>query len=213
MAGIKYLSDIYRKQGKDFLDNLFKRNVVVTEKLNGSSFSFERNLTDGDISFYKRDQLNPITKIDRILMRYYEPPILHINSLSDEIKNEIPLGWRFGLEYFINTKPVCLSYDRLPKNNLVLTHIMVKDEYGDLERTIVDKKELDYWANKIEVENPPIIFQGKMNPDQKIKIQEFLSVPFDVLSAQYGTNSFAKYIISVLNPDLKKMTLNKLKSR
>lgn len=208
MAGIKYLNDIYRKQGKDFLDNLFKKTVIITEMLNGSSFSFEKNINDGEISFYKRDQLNPISKIDRTLMRYYEPPIRYINSLSSEIKEQIPIGWRFGMEYFINSNPICLTYDRLPKNNLVLTYILVKDDFGDVERTIADKKELEEWAKLLGVENPPIIFQGRMDNDQKVKIQEFLSVPFDTLSYKYGTNSFAKYIISVLNPELKKTTLN-----
>jgi len=208
MAGIKYLTDIYRKQGKEFLDNLFKKTVVITEMLNGSSFSFERNINDGEISFYKRDQLNPITKIDRTLMRYYEPPIRFINNLPNELKDEIPLGWRFGMEYFINSNPISITYDRLPKNNLVLTYILVKDDFGEVERTIVDKKELDHWAELLGIEKPPIIFQGKMNDEQKVKIQEFLSVPFDTLSYQYGTNSFAKYIISILNPALKKTTLN-----
>ena len=81
MAGIKYLNDIYKRQGQDFLDNLFKKTVVITEMLNGSSFSFEKSQSDGEISFYKRDQLNPISKIDRTIMRYYEPPIRYINSL------------------------------------------------------------------------------------------------------------------------------------
>ena len=207
MAGIKYLNDLFKKQGQEFIDSLFKKQVIITEMLNGSSFAWEKS-GDGVISFYKKDQLNPISKIDRTLMRYYEPPIRHISNLSKEVLEEIPEGWRFGTEYFINNKPVTLSYDRTPKNNLVLTHILVKDEYGDLERTISDKKELDYWADLLQIGRPPIIFQGRMNDDQKVKIQEFISVPFDVLSSRYGTNSFAKYIISVLNPSLKGSTLN-----
>ena len=121
---------------------------------------------------------------------------------------EIPAGWRFGMEYFINQKPVTISYDRIPKNNLVLTYILVKDEFGEDERTISDKRELDYWADFLGIEKPPIIFQGRMNDDQKVKIQEYLSLPFDTLSYRYGTSSFAKYIISVLNTELKKTTLN-----
>lgn len=208
MAGIKYLTEIYKKQGKEFLDNLFKKTVVITEMLNGSSFAFEKNIDDDEISFYKRDQLNPISKIDRTLMKYYEAPIRYISTLEDDVKNEIPAGWRFGMEYFINKKPISLGYDRIPKNNLVLTYILVKDEFGDAERTISDKKELDRWADILGVEKPPILFQGKMTEDQKLKIYEFISVPFDVLSYQYGTNSFAKYVISLLNPALKKTTLN-----
>lgn len=208
MAGIKYLTDIYKKQGKEFLDNLFKKTVVVTEMLNGSSFSFEKNLNDGEISYYKRDQINPISKIDRTIMTYYEFPINYISNLNDKIKNSIPKGWRFGLEYFISNNPISISYDRTPKNNLVLTYIVVKNEFGEQIRTIIDKSELDYWADFIGVERPPIIFQGKLNNEQKTKIQEYISVPFDVLTAQYGTKSFAKYLLSVLNPGLKNTTLN-----
>ena len=40
MAGIKYLSDIYEKKGKAFIENLFNKTVIVTENLDGSAFSF-----------------------------------------------------------------------------------------------------------------------------------------------------------------------------
>jgi hypothetical protein len=147
MVGIKHLSEIYKKQGSEFLDNLFSRDVSVTEKLNGMSFSFERSIFDGTIYFYKRDQNNPISKIDRVLMQQYEDPIFHIKNLSESVISEIPGGWRFGMEFFLNNSPVSIAYQRSPKNGLVLTHIIVKNEFGDVERTIVDKEELDYLIN------------------------------------------------------------------
>jgi DNA-directed RNA polymerase sigma subunit (sigma70/sigma32) len=89
MSGIKYLADIYEKKGKDFIEKLFSQELSVTENLDGSSFSFERDFTGDNISFYKKDQENPITKVDRILMRYYEKPINYIESLekTDESLN------------------------------------------------------------------------------------------------------------------------------
>ena len=69
MSGIKYLADIYEKKGKDFIEKLFSQELSVTENLDGSSFSFEKDFTGDNISFYKKDQENPITKVDRILMR------------------------------------------------------------------------------------------------------------------------------------------------
>ena len=208
MAGIKHLSEIYKKQGTDFLNELFGRDLTVSEKLNGMSFSFEKNLYDGSLSFYKRDQVNPISKIDRVLMKYYESPISHIQSLDNLVLSEIPNGWRFGMEFFISPSPVLVSYQRIPKNGLVLTHIIVKNEFGDIEKTIVEKEELEYWANLIGVENPPIIFQGKLSDEQKVDINDFINSPNDKLKDQYGTKSFAKFLIGLLNKDINKTHLN-----
>lgn len=208
MSGIKHLSEIYKKQGSDFLNDLFSKEIVVSEKLNGMSFSFERNPFDGTIYFYKRDQNNPISKIDRVLMNYYDEPINYIKNLPNEILDEIPSGWRFGMEFFINTSPVVLSYQNLPKNGLVLTHIIVKNQFGDVERTMIDQEELDYWADKIGVEKPPIIFQGKLTDEQKVSVNDFINSPNDVLNKVHGTESFAKYLITVLNPTLNKSFLN-----
>jgi hypothetical protein len=208
MAGIKHLSEIYKKQGAEFLDDLFGKELIVSEKLNGMSFSFERSIFDGSLSFYKRDQVNPISKIDRVLMKYYESPISHIQELPALTLNEIPSGWRFGMEFFINPSPVLVSYQRIPRNGLVLTHIIVKNQFGDIERTIVEKEELDYWADLLGVEKPPIIFQGKLSDDQKVSINDFVNSAHDNLKTEHGTNSFAKYLLSILNPELNKTFLN-----
>lgn len=207
MSGIKYLADIYEKKGKDFIEKLFSQELSVTENLDGSSFSFERDFTGDNISFYKKDQENPITKVDRILMRYYEKPINYIESLPELVKSEIPKGWRFGMIYFPNTKPVRIEYERLPKNHLILTHIIVRDEFGEATRTSQDKIELDEWAEKLGIEKAPIIFQGKLNDDQKMSIMDFLSTPLMDLKTRFKTESFSKYLISILNSEIIKTTL------
>lgn len=208
MAGIKQLSEVYKKQGAEFIDNLFGNEVTVSEKLNGMSFSFEKSIGDGTLFFYKRDQVNPISKIDRVLMNYYDEPISYVQGLPELIKNEIPPGWRFGMEFFINEGPVLLSYNRVPKNGLALTHIIVKNQFGDIERTIVEKEELDYWADLLDIERSPIIFQGKLSDQQKASINDFVNSPFDSLKSSHGTQSFAKYLVKTLNPDLDKTLLN-----
>lgn len=208
MAGINQLSDIYKKKGKEFIDKLFNQLVTVSEKLDGSSFSFEKNLTDDEICYYKRDKDNPISRVDRILMSYYEKPIAYISSLPKQTLNQIPNGWRFGMEYFCNSNPVNIAYDREPKNGLVLTHIIVKDQIGEVERTIVEKIELDYWADILGIEKSPILFQGLLNEDQKIRIMEYLSISYMEILKKYKTDSFVRFIISILNPDLEKSALN-----
>jgi len=207
MSGIKNLADIYEKQGKDFVEKLFKDDVTITENLDGSAFSFEKDFIGDNISFYKKDQDNPITRVDRILMTYYEKPITYIESLPESIKQEIPQGWRFGMVYFPNSKPVRIQYDRIPRNHLILTHITVRDEFGENIRSIQDKEELDSWADKLGVEKAPILFQGKLDQDQKISILEFISTPIMDLKDKFRTQSFTKYIISLIDPKASKSAL------
>ena len=209
MSGIKHLSDIFQDKGKSFIEKLFSKELTVTENLDGSTFSFERDFTGNNISFYKKDQENPITKVDRILMSYYEKPINYIDSLPELTKEEIPKGWRFGMTYFPNSKPVRIEYERVPKNHLILTHVLVRDEFGETENIIQDKEELDRWADKLGVERAPIIFQGKLNEDQKLSIMDFLSTPLMDLKNRFKTESFSKYLISILNPEIVKTTLGK----
>lgn len=208
MAGISHLYDIYNKKGKDFIDNLFNSYVTINEKMDGSAFVFERDNETGRFNFYKRDQRYPITLVDRTLMKYYEKPINYVESLPPHILNEIPRGWRFGLEYFSNNQPVEIAYDRLPKNNLILSYIHTKNENGKPASTIQDQEQLNNWADILGVERPPIVFQGMLTEDQKNQILDFLRTPFDQLVTEFKTKSFVRYIIGVLNPEAKASALN-----
>ena len=157
MSGISHLYDIYNKKGKDFVENLFNSYVTVNEKMDGSAFMFERDVETGKFIFYKRDQRNPITMVDRTLMKYYEKPILYIESLPIHIIKEIPRGWKFGLEYFSNPNPVEIAYDRIPKNNLILSYVKPKED-SDSEQ-ITDKKKLDVTWDDVSESVPTFTFK------------------------------------------------------
>ena len=208
MAGINHLYDIYNKRGVDFVNNLFNQFVTINEKMDGSAFSFERDKETGKFKFYRRDQRNPITLVDRTLMKYYEKPIQYIDSLPPHILEKIPRGWRFGLEYFANTKPVEIVYDRIPKNHLILSYVHELGDKGNIIRTIQNKDKLDSWADLLGVERAPIIFQGKLDEDQKSQLLEFLNTPFKKLLERFSTTSFVRFIIKTLNPEVEKSALN-----
>jgi hypothetical protein len=208
MSGISHLYDLYNKKGKEFIDELFNNYVTINEKMDGSAFMFEREPDTGKFTFYKRDQRNPITLIDRTLMKYYEKPIQYIESLPVHVVKEIPRGWRFGLEYFANNAPVEIVYDEIPKNNLILSYVHKRDSSGKIKGTIQEKESLDTWADLLGVERPPIIFQGYLSAEQKQQIIDFLQTPFEDLLQEYKTRSFVAFIIGVLNPELKKTALN-----
>jgi nicotinamide mononucleotide adenylyltransferase len=208
MSGINHLYDIYNKKGQEFVDQLFNTYVTVNEKMDGSAFTFERDKETGKFKFYRRDQRNPITFVDRTLMKYYEKPIQYIESLPPHILEQIPRGWRFGLEYFANTKPVEITYDTMPKNHLILSYVHEYGEDGKIKKTIQNKEELDNWADLLGIDRAPIIFQGYLTEDQKLQILDFLKTPFDQLVERFKTQSFVRFIIGTLNPDLKKSALN-----
>lgn len=208
MSGINHLYDIYNKKGQEFVDQLFNTYVTVNEKMDGSAFTFERDKETGKFKFYRRDQRNPITFVDRTLMKYYEKPIQYIESLPPHILEQIPRGWRFGLEYFANTKPVEITYDTMPKNHLLLSYVHEFGEDGKIKKTIQNKEELDNWADLLGIDRAPIIFQGYLTEDQKLEILDFLKTPFDKLVERFKTQSFVRFIIGTLNPDLKKSALN-----
>ena len=207
MSSISHLQDLYHKKGNEFINNLFSSFVTVNEKMDGSAFTFERDIDNGKFKFYKRDQRNPITMVDRTIMKYYEKPIQYIESLPPHIIQLIPRGWRFGLEYFSSPQPLEIAYDRMPNNNLILSYVHKLDN-GRAKSTIQSKEDLDKWADLLGVEKPPIIFQGKLTDGQKRSILEFINTPFSDLIEEFRTKSFVAYIVGVLNPKLEKTALN-----
>lgn len=197
MAGIKHLSEYLVKQGIEFLNNLLSNEVTITEKLDGSSFNIRKLDNDTHFEFYKRDGKTPITDLDRTLSIYYEKPIQHFLNLPDKVKTQIPKDTYISVEYFANNQPVEVYYSNLPKSGLVLTSVLLGNKY------VYDKKELNEWADLIDVEQPPIIFQGKLNDKQKSDLIQFVGTPFEELVSKYKTQSFSHFIIPLLNPELK----------
>lgn len=200
MAGLSHLRDVYDKRGKDFLEGLLNKTVIVNEKMDGAFFGAQKNPETNKFKYFKRNA--EITHIDRVLSKYYEPAIKHFESLKSDVVSQIPNNYHFGMEWFTSPKAQTIAYDRLPKNGLILSYIHVLDESGQISETVQDKETLNKWASILNIEPPPIVFQGKLTDFQKEKVQEFIYTPFSELVDRFKTTSFTKYIISVLNPEM-----------
>ncbi len=205
-GGLQHLYDISNKQGSDFMDDLYNKPLVVSEKPDGSVFSAQQKDIDS-WDYFKRDDRQPISALDRTIMSLYEPPIAYIEKKTKGKK--VPSDLRFGFEYFQNTKPVSIAYDRLPKNGLVLTHMKEIDpKSGKVKKFIDDPKTLKKWAKYFDVEEPFIIFDGKLSTKQKKQLNDFVNTPFADLVEKFKTSSFTRYMVSILNPNLKNTALN-----
>lgn len=199
MAEILSLREVFRKEGMQFVKKLFDEFVVISEKLNATRFCFEK--TEDGIDFYKKD--GKITAIDRTMAALYEEPIKYIQGLPKEVMEKLPIGYRYGFRYFHNTQPAQIVYDKLPLNGLVLTDI--KTPKGKI---IDDISILNGISDLLRVEKPPIIWYGKLDGAQKTNLLSYLRTPEDQLQSKFKTESFTKYIISILNPELKSTALN-----
>jgi len=202
---MKELTNIYKEVGQQFVNDLFKDYLLVTEKLSGSSFAFEKH---GDqIQFFKGNSKMPINIVDRTLMMYYEPAIQYILKQTEGHIQDLPDHWRFCFQYFVHNQPGAIKYDNLPDNNLILTHIQVKNSKGKIAKVIEDPRVLRDWASAFQVTPLIPIFSGYLKEEQKRKIREFLSTPREDQMEVFGTSSFAKYLIGCLNPTIDKTTL------
>ena len=196
---MKELAKIYKELGQDFINDLFKDYLVVTEKLSGSTFSFEKS--GSSLKFFKSND-KPINLIDRTLMVYYETPINYIKQTTSSFIDSIPVNWRFCFQYFVHNEPGIIKYDNLPKNNLVLTHIQVKNQSEKLVKIIEDPRVIQDWANALDVTPLIPIFKGYLTDEQKDSIKKFIKTPIEDQLEIFKTSSFAEYLIKVLNPKI-----------
>lgn len=204
MAGINHLKEIKERRGDDFLAGLFNNYVIINEKTDGSFFGVKKTISD-TFKYFKKS--GEISYVDRVLMKYYNPVIKYFDSLSDDKKNKIPANLYFGFEYFANGDTNTSKYDRLPKNGLVLSYIHKLSNTGDVIETLQSSEQLNKWADFLEVECPPILFEGNLDEDQKKDILEFVYSNEDDLFDKFKTTSFTKYLISILCPDKKQSFL------
>lgn len=170
MKGIPEIQDFINDL--DSLKKNFNNYLLVTEKLDGCKISLRK--IDNKLCLFKKDDRFPISIVDRTFFSLYEKAFEYVNTLNSDL---IPNNWNFGFEYFPSNKPANIYYDRIPKNNLVLTHISIKKDNGKTEKIIKDPIILNKWSSILEVENAPIIFNGKLNEKNK---KELLNSDFSI---------------------------------
>lgn len=199
MAGINNLRQVKKKKGEDFLDNLLNNFVIINENINGTFFGVKKDPRTDKFKYFKKS--GEITYVDRMLMKFYNPVIAHFEKMPEDKRQRIPSNFYFGFQYITRKDNNGSNLKRNPKNGLVLSYIHKLGEDGSAEITLQTKDSLQRWAYFLDVEAPPIIFEGKLDDEQKSKILEFAYSDEDSLVDKFKTTSFTKYIISVLNTD------------
>lgn len=191
------LQNILNSEGQEFLDNLLNKEVIVTEKLNAATLSFQKRITsemdlNRKLTFYKGSGSNKkeITVADRVMTNFYSTGMTYLNNLSKIIIDKIPGNWTFVCKYFPNHQPSFINYSVLPKNNLVLSCIITSGG------TKIDSEDdLRPWAEMFDIAFQEPIFKGYLSEYQKDQLNDYLK-------NNTSKESFSRFIITLLNPNL-----------
>ena len=203
---LQNLRTYYKESTKEDFDNLLKLPCLVTEKIQASNFHVRRK--NGVLRFYKSNNQDPINKVDRTIVAYYEKAIKHFESLITDKVKDMPHDWKFGFDYMVTEKTVDIEYDTKPINSLILNHIQVLTEDGKIRKVIKDPQILEKWAKKLEVDCPEVIFEGTLSLHQKEKLIELLSVTNEAAPFYFQDFSFTYRAFTAFNESIHKTTLN-----
>lgn len=145
--------------GQKYIANIFDDEVEITEKLDGSQWAFGK--VNGQLYCRSKGIMQELDCPDKL----FNIAIDYIKS----IENKLPEGIVFYGEYLQKPHHNVLSYERVPKNNIILFGACKND------RTFIE--DYQQYAELLNLEVVPIIFKGKINNyDELIKLLETTSI-------------------------------------
>ena len=179
----------------EVLNDLFTDEIFVYEDVQGSKIWVNWNGKEFEIR-PKSISSEPINLIDLAMQNYYNPALNYLNSLDERVKSLLNRKWWFCFEYFPDNQPANIEYNRVPKNQLVLSSINKSGKYEFL----ID--ELDEYSRLLDVDVIPVIYQGSLTESMKEAIKYFIHTSEEDLDYIFGEKSFAYFFYKVLNPKI-----------
>ncbi len=178
----------------ELLTGILSNEIIVLEDIQGSKIWVNWN---GENFIIRPKSLSsePINLIDLAMQNYYNPAINYFNSLDSRVKSLLNKKWSFCFEFFPDSQPANIQYDRTPKNNLVLTAI---NKAGKYEFKI---DELDEYSRLLDVDMIPVVFKGVLTETMKEAIKYFLNTSENDLEYIFGEKSFSYFFYKILNPN------------
>jgi hypothetical protein len=178
------------------LSEIFSKEICVFEDVQGSKIYVNWNGKEFTIK-PKSLSSDPINMIDLAMQKYYNHAVNYFNSLDSRVKGLLNKSWWFIFEYFPDNSPANIEYNRVPKNNLVLTSIAKGNKFT----YTVD--EIEEYSRLFDVDSLPIVFKGKLSESAIEAIKYFLNTSEDDLEYVFGDKSFSFFFYKVLNPQIK----------
>jgi hypothetical protein len=142
--------------GHRYLTNLLVGNVVVDEKMDGSQFSAMRI----DDQIFLRS--HGATIYPETAPKLFKDAVDYIMSIRWELNN----GWIYRGEVLCKPRHNTLTYDRVPRHNLIIFDIeTAKGEH------YLDPVAREHEAARLDLETVPVIYTGALT-----NIQQFMEI-------------------------------------
>lgn len=184
---LEHLHDTRTKKGDEFLDHLLNDKVTINIKIDQAAFVIRKK--DGQVTYHGREGRGDITKVKRASMDTYEEGIQHIESRP---LNKLPDNIEVFLELFSDKWQTAVQYKTKPKGNLMISYIKRDGKMvlpGDeLNQTV---------ANILDVDPPPVLFEGRLTNKQKAAIKSFIVMDVEERKQKYGQTKFLNFIMSI----------------
>lgn len=147
--------------GQDIISHIFDDQVEITEKIDGSQFSFGK--LEGTLRMRSKGAEVYPNSPDKL----FQPAIKYVMS----IEHLLPDNTYFYGETLAKPKHSTLAYYRVPKNNIILFGVCDETE------KFYDYSTLESWALKLDLEVVPKIFEGKItDPTDVFKMIDKISI-------------------------------------
>lgn len=182
---MKHIWEISKK-GEKFIENLFNKEIIIQQKLDGSTFNIE---WDGKKLHYFGRNNKKIGHRTRASITLYEPIIEHLEKQNLSL---LPKTIITG-EYFPKGLKPLIPIKIYPKNSWIIFSASHTNSINELNKI----------ANILNVEGPPTIFKGRLNATQKNEIMNFIYMNEEERISRFETQSFAKFILELINPSFK----------
>lgn len=178
---------------EEFIQILKDKDLLIYEDVQGSKI-FVR--WDGNKFIIKPKSIKsePLNFIDLTVQKFYNQAYIYFHTLPDYITELMKTDWWFCFEYFPDNQPANIEYNRLPKNNLILSCIVKGNNY------IYEYDELLEYSKLFDVETLPIVFKGKLSEKQLEIIELYLNTNESDLKYIFDEENFAYFFYKILNP-------------
>ena len=151
--------------GNDYIPDLFKGNVEITEKIDGSMFAFGHS-ADGHVVMRSKGQ----EMFKEAYQKQFQKAVDFVLDNESKIL-ELPKNTYFYGEFLSKEKHNILCYERVPKNHIIIFGIMSGESF------IKGYNEMAAMADLMNLEAVPLLFYGEVaNYEELAKFMEVDSV-------------------------------------
>ena len=167
---------------ENLINKIRNKELLIYEEVQGSKIYVK---WDGDKFIVKPKSINneSLNFVDLATQKYYNGAYLYLHTLPDYVTNLLSTTWWFCFEYFPDSQPAHIEYQRIPKNNMLLTCIVKGTKYT------YNIDELKEYSNLFAVDMLPILFKGKLSSKQIEVITLFLNTSEEDLRYVFGESN------------------------